>query len=86
MQPRPFEEWIEKGHQRDANLCGACVLLIRLGFHRLESPKKSTSLLLRWGWVFLERTWILSGIQFTTHFIEFFVVETKRFVGSCVHV
>jgi len=26
MQPslRPFEEWIEKGHQQDANLCGAC--------------------------------------------------------------
>jgi len=24
MQLRPFEEWIEKGHQRDANLCGAC--------------------------------------------------------------
>jgi len=23
MQPRPFEEWIEKGHQRDANLCGS---------------------------------------------------------------
>jgi len=23
MQPRPFEEWIEKGHQRDTNLCGA---------------------------------------------------------------
>jgi len=23
MQPRPFEEWIEKGHQRDVNLCGA---------------------------------------------------------------
>jgi len=23
MQPRPFEEWIEKGYQRDANLCGA---------------------------------------------------------------
>jgi len=23
MQPRPFKEWIEKGHQRDANLCGA---------------------------------------------------------------
>ena len=23
MQPRPFEEWIEKEHQRDANLCGA---------------------------------------------------------------
>jgi len=29
---------------------------------------------LRWGWVFLERTQILSGIQFTTHFIDFFVV------------
>jgi len=38
------------------------------------------------GWVFLERTRILSGIQFTTHFIEFFVVETKRFVGSFVNV
>jgi len=42
--------------------------------------------MLRWGWVFLERTRILSGIQFTTHFIEIFVVETKRFVGSFVHV
>jgi len=40
----------------------------------------------RWGWVFLERTLILSGIQFTAHFIDFFVVETKRFVGSFVHV
>jgi len=41
---------------------------------------------LRWDWVFLERTRILSGIQFTTHFIDFFVVETKQFVGSFVHV
>ena len=23
MQPRPLKEWIEKGHQREANLCGA---------------------------------------------------------------
>jgi len=23
IQPRPFEEWIEKGHQRDTNLCSA---------------------------------------------------------------
>ena len=23
MQPRLLEEWIEKGRQRDANLCGA---------------------------------------------------------------
>jgi len=28
----------------------------------------------------------VSGIQFTTHFIEFFVVQTKRFVVSFVHV
>jgi len=42
--------------------------------------------LLRWGWVFLERTRILGGIQFTTHFIEIFVGETKRFVGSFVNV
>jgi len=41
---------------------------------------------LRWGWVFLERTRILSGIQFTTHSIETFVVETKRFVSSFVYV
>jgi len=37
-------------------------------------------------WVFLERTQILSGIQFTTHFIEFFFVETKLFVGSTLNV
>jgi len=41
---------------------------------------------LRWGWVFLKRTQILSGIQFTTHVIEIFVVETKRFVSSTLNV
>jgi len=41
---------------------------------------------LRWGWVFLERTRILSGIQFITYFIEIFVMETKRFVGNFVNV
>ena len=41
---------------------------------------------LRWGWVFLERTRILSGIQFTTYLIEIFVVETKRLVGSFVNM
>jgi len=41
---------------------------------------------LRSGWVFLKRTQILSGVQFITHFIEIFVVETKRFVGSFVNV
>jgi len=40
----------------------------------------------RWGWIFLERARILSGIQFTTHFIEIFAVETKWFVGSSVNV
>jgi len=33
---------------------------------------------LRWGWVFLERTRILSGIQFTTHFSESRAAESKR--------
>ena len=36
------------------------------------------------GVVFLERTQILSGIQFTTHFIEIFVVINKLFVCSTV--
>ena len=40
----------------------------------------------RCAWVFLQRTRILSGIQFTTHFIDFLIVETKRFVGSFVNV
>ena len=41
---------------------------------------------LRWDWVFVERTQILSGIQFTTHFIESFNVQTKRFVGTSLNV
>jgi len=41
---------------------------------------------LRWGWVFLERTRILSGIQFTKQFIEFVVVETEQFVSSNINV
>jgi len=47
---------------------------------------KVSGKLLRWGWVFLERTRILCGIQFTTYFIEIFVEETKQFVGSFVNV
>ena len=35
-----------------------------------------------WGWIFFERTRILSGIQFTKHFIEFFVVEANQLVGN----
>ena len=41
---------------------------------------------LSWGFEFLERTRILSGIQFTKHFVDFIVVETKKFVGSIVNV
>ena len=41
---------------------------------------------LRWGWVFLERTPIFSGIQFTRYFIEIVVMETTWFVGSKVNV
>jgi len=52
----------------------------------VERPLNIWKFSLKWGWVFLERTRVLSGIQFTTHFIEFFVVETKRFVSSSVHV
>jgi hypothetical protein len=36
--------------------------------------------------VCISRTKILSGIQFTRHFIDFVVVETKRFVSSKVYV
>ena len=41
---------------------------------------------LRWGRVFLERTQFLNGIQFTRHFIECIVAETKQFVGSSVNM
>ena len=41
---------------------------------------------LRWGWVFLEQTRILIGIQFTRPFVDSVFVETKRFVGSNVNV
>ena len=53
---------------------------------KLQSYPQKNVLVLRWGWAFLERTRILSGIQFTTYFIDFLVVETNRFVGSLVHV
>ena len=52
----------------------------------MKMRQKSQKIDLWWGWVFLERTRILSGVQFTTHFIEFVSVETKRFVGSFVNV
>ena len=36
----------------------------------------------RWGWVFLARTRILSRFQFAGHFIEFVLLETNQLVGS----
>ena len=44
---------------------------------RICVRSRNTQPTMRWGWVFLERTQILSGIQFTTHFIEILVVKTK---------
>ena len=51
----------------------------------VSSSSSSISLFstLRWGWVFLERTQILSGIQFTTYFIESFVVNVILTRQTC---
>jgi len=68
----------EKWSENQSSRFGPKILLI--SFSRGSGPP------LRWGWVFLERTRILSGIQFITYFIEIFVVETKRFVCNFVHV
>jgi len=54
------------------------------GFHWIRMFRSNKTQ--PWCWIFLERTRILSGIQFTWHFIEFFVVKTEQFVGSSVNV
>ena len=59
------------------------IFWINLESNHLLSPVIQAEL--RWGWVFLERTQILIGIQFTTYFIDFFVVETKRFVSNSLN-
>ena len=63
-------------------------LVVLIPFLGGECPTSSleSGRSLRWGWVFLQRTWILSRIQFTRHFIEFVFVETQQFVGSNVYV
>jgi len=71
------------------NYCPETSIMARCIFLHLRDTMKIFYMCityLRWGWVFLERTRILSGIQFTTHCIEIFVVETKRFGGSFVNV
>ena len=57
-----------------------------LAFCGFGFPNKGTENKRRWGWVFLERMWILLGIHFTSYFIEFVVVETKRSASSNVNV
>jgi len=52
----------------------------------IQKLRRQSHPLAQLGGVFLERTRIVSEIQFTTHFIYFFVVQTKRFVGSSVNV
>jgi len=47
---------------------------------------RSFWVVIRLGRVFLKRTRLLSGIQFTAHFVYFFVVETKRLVCSTLNV
>ena len=61
-------------------------LEVGLGISRMNADSQWNPVYLRWGWVFLDRTQILSGIQFTTHSIEICVVETIRFVCSTVNV
>jgi len=57
MQPRPFEEWIENGHQQDANLCSAYAhstgerFLVR-GGEGYNQASFVYSAKVRGGWVF----------------------------------
>jgi len=63
-----------------------CAKDIRRTCRFVSSSSSSSSLLSppshRQGWVFSKRTCVLSGIQFTTHCIEFVVMQTKRIVRS----
>jgi len=52
-----------------------CSLFLRSVWHTIP---------LRWCWAFLERTWILNRIQFTTHFIEIFVYKSTD-ESFCCH-
>ena len=55
-----------------------------LGCMMWTSLRHPVSLLadFRQGWVLFERTCVITGIQFTKHFIEFVLVETNQFCGS----
>ena len=46
-----------------------------------ENPRsfgETSNPTLRQGWVLFGQTWVLAGIQFTVHFIEFVLGETNR--------
>jgi len=70
------------------NEAGLCFLIVQKNktWKNPHNNRKLLFLILKWGWIFLKRTPILSGIQFTTHFIDLFVVKTNRFVGSSLNV
>jgi len=61
-------------------------IILWIGYNLFQRIFPSNSRHLRWGWVFLEQMRILNGIKFTTHFKDFLVVETKRFVNSTISV
>jgi len=61
-----------------------CREKLRIGGVGKKKHKKLEILQLRWGWVFVEG--IDLNEQYTTYFIESFVVETKQFIGSFVNV
>jgi len=70
------------------NEAGLCFLIVQKNktWKNPHNNRKLLFLILKWGWIFLKRTPIPSGIQFTTHFIDLFVVKTNRFVGSSLNV
>ena len=50
--------------------------------YAIHSGFEPTTIRLRQGWVWFERTCVFNGIQFTKHFIEFIFVETNEVVRS----
>jgi len=78
------------GHQKALRATSRCSFKWRKQLLRIFGPELIWVFYsinpLRWGWVYFERTRILSGIQFTRDFIKFVVAETKQFVSSNVNV
>jgi len=93
----PFILWFIEGVPSSQALLGFLITVsesvcvsdligaLACGF-QTQKNKKGCLLEIKVGLGISRKTRILGGIQFTTHFIEFLVVETKRFVGSTVNV